>query len=377
MLSRTTAAEFRYLRPMNRLVVAAALIVTSATAVAQPKPKDARLDAATRTKIVNGAIAALTGKYVFPDVAKKIEEELGKHVKAKRYDKITSAIAFADMLTADLQAVSHDKHMRVFYSDTPIPDDPKPDAKPSADQVEKQRRMIKRFNAGFVKTERLDGNIGYVRLDGFLPVTEAAEPAAAAMTFVADTDALLIDLRYNGGGDPETVALLVSYLFDAADSQHINDIYWRPDDSTRQFWTAPDLAGRRYVGKPVYVLTSGDTFSGAEEFAYDVQALERATIVGETTGGGAHPGGPVKLTKSFAINVPMGRAINPVTKTNWEGTGVKPEVAAAADKALDTAYLAALVGQRQHLSRKEAPGLLDEVEQAITKLGGAKAKPSP
>lgn len=163
---------------------------------------------------------------------------------------------------------------------------------------------------------------------------------------------------------------MASYLFAADDAQHLNDIYWRPDNSTRQFWTSADLAGRRYVGKPVYVLTSRDTFSGAEEFAYDLQVLERATIVGETTGGGAHPGGPVKLTSAFAINVPMGRAINPVTRTNWEGKGVKPDVAVAAAGALDAAYLAALEAQRRRLDPKDAPDLYHEVEAAIARLRG-------
>ena len=175
-------------------------------------------------------------------------------------------------------------------------------------------------------------------------------------------------MRYNGGGHPAGVALLVSYLFAADDEQHINDIYWRPDNSTKQYWTAVDLSGKRYPKKPVYVLTSAKTFSGAEEFAYDVQNLKRATLVGEVTGGGANPGGPEKVHTNFMVNVPRGRAISPVTKTNWEGTGVKPDVAVPADKALDTAYLAALEKIKATIDAKKRPGMAEEIDDAIAKL---------
>src|SRR5688572_32774599 len=171
-----------------------ALLITCAASVAsaQTSPRDTKIDGATRAQVIKGVIAALKAKYVFPEVATKIEVELGKHVKARRYDNTTSAIAFAEMLTRDIRAISHDKHMHVFYSDTPIPDDPKPDANPAPEELEEFRTMMKRFNAGFVKTERLDGNIGYVRLDAFMPGDEAVAKAAAAMTFIADTDALVI-----------------------------------------------------------------------------------------------------------------------------------------------------------------------------------------
>jgi retinol-binding protein 3 len=267
--------------------------------------------------------------------------------------------------------VSRDKHLRVRFSPDPLPDR-KGDAPPTPAELERFRDQMKFWNAGYVKAERLDGNVGYLRLDHFAPPSEAAPRAAAAMTLLAETGALIIDLRWNGGGDPASVALLVSYLFAADDERHINDIYSRPDNTTRQFWTSPDLSGTRYPGKPVYVLTSKRTFSGAEEFAYDVQNLKRATIVGEVTGGGANPGGPEKVHPHFMINVPTGRAISPVTKTNWEGTGVKPEVQVPADQALDTAYLAALEKVRQSIDPKKRPGMAQEIDDAIAKVRPAK-----
>lgn len=350
--------------------------VAAGSASAQPRRPgppgpDLTIDAATRTKVIEGALAALAKAYVFPEVAAKMQAEIRKHAAAKKYDSITSARAFAETLTTDLRAVSRDKHLRVMFSPDPLPDRKPGDVPPPAEQ-ERFRDQVKFWNAGYVKAERLDGNVGYLRVDGFSPAADAAPRAAAAMTLLGETSALIIDLRWNGGGDPESVALLVSYLFAADDERHINDIYNRPDNTTRQFWTMPSLAGTRYPGKPVYVLTSGRTFSGGEEFAYDVQALKRGTLVGEVTGGGANPGGPHKVHSNFAVNVPDGRAINPVTKTNWEGVGVKPEVAVPAEQALDTAYLAALEKVRTGIDPQRRPGMAREIDEAVGKLRAAK-----
>jgi C-terminal processing protease CtpA/Prc len=137
------------------------------------------------------------------------------------------------------------------------------------------------------------------------------------------------------------VAYVCSYLFDD-EPVHLNDLYFRPSNETRQYWTSPSLPGKRYLNRPVYVLTSKNTFSGAEEFSYNLKNLKRATIVGETTGGGAHPGGTERLGDYFTAFIPSGRAINPITKTNWEGTGVEPDIKVAADDALKTAHVDAL-----------------------------------
>lgn len=355
-------------------LVAAALALAAIPAAAQPRRQqpDMKIDAATRTQVVEASIAGLNARYVFPDVAKKIESMLRDRMAAHAYDKVIGAIAFAEQLTKDLQAVSHDKHMRMAYRAEPVPPD-QPDDAPRTPEDKAHGHLVSgRFNAAFVKAERLDGNVGYLRLDAFVQPDEFAPRAAAAMSFLADTDALIIDLRENHGGDPASVAILVSYLYDDDAEVHINDIYWRPDNSTRQFWTVQTLAGRRYPRKPVYALMSGTTFSGGEEFVYDVQNLKRATLVGEVTGGGANPGGPSKVGEHFALFVPAGRAINPVTKTNWEGVGVKPDVATTAAKALDTAYLAALKLQRARYTAQEAPNLREEIDQALARLEGRK-----
>lgn len=195
-----------------------------------------------------------------------------------------------------------------------------------------------RLNFGFEKVQRLQFNIGYIDLHAFAPGALISKRLAAAMTLLADTRALIIDLRLNGGGDPNTVALLASYLFDQR--THLNDIYWREGDRTEQFWTTEQVAGTRYSSqKKVYILTSHDTFSAGEDFTYAMKNLKRATVVGEATGGGAHPGDPVRLNDHFVMFLPNGRSISPITHADWEGVGVTPDIPVAAEKALDTAQV--------------------------------------
>jgi hypothetical protein len=358
--------------PLAVSVLAATLLAgSSVIADAQPRQPpqpDLAIDGATRAQVIDRVLAALTASYVFPDVAAKMVATIRDPTQAARYEAITSAIRFAELLTADLQAISHDKHLRVLYRATGVPDDGPHNGPPTEAERARSHAMAQRTNAGFVKIERLPGNIGYLRLDQFLAPDDAGPPAAAAMNFIADTDALILDLRENHGGEPASVSLLVSYLYADTDRVHINDIYWHPDGTTQEFWTVSSLSGRRYPGKPVYVLIGHETFSGGEECAYDLQSLKRATLVGEVTGGGANPGGPVKVAAHFAVFVPMGRAVNPVTGANWEGVGVKPDIAAPAAKALDVAYRAALRVQQARISAKDAPGLRAEIDQALDKL---------
>jgi hypothetical protein len=301
---------------------------------------DQTVDAKTSAEVAEGTLRLLNETYIYPETAKKMEAAVRERIKNKEYEAITSAKELARTLTDHLQAVSKDKHLRVFYSHDQVPEPPRGEA-PSREMRERMRAQGEASNYGFEKVERLEGNVGYIDLRGFHPAELGGETAAAAMNLVAHTDALIIDLRKNGGGAPSMVALICSYLF-GPDPVHLNDFYHRHDDSTHQWWTLPHIPGKRYEGKPVYVLTSRRTFSAAEEFTYDLKNLKRATIVGETTGGGAHPGGVRRINEHFGLFVPTGRPINPISKTNWEGTGVAPDVDVPADLALKTAHLLAL-----------------------------------
>lgn len=351
---------------MRSLLAVLVLLSAMSRASAQPAP-DLPVDAATRSKVIEGALATLTRYYVYPDVAAKINTEVRRRVAARKYDGVTSGRAFAELLTSDLRSVNHDQHIGVEFSVEPAPDR-KVGQKLTPAQREQLHRRFTFSDAGFVKAERLAGNVGYLRLDEFAPSEEAAPRIAAAMSLLADTGALIIDLRSNGGGWPLTVSLLISYLLPAEQEQHLHDIYSRLDGTTtHQYWTSIEVSGRRYLGKPVYVLTSTHTFSAAEGFAYDVQALQRATIVGEVTGGGAHPSLVEKLDTHFLLVVPNSRVINTVTHTDWEGAGVKPDVAVPADRALDAAYLAALGSVKATIDSRLEPDAAKEIDEAIAK----------
>ena len=292
---------------------------------------DFKIDAAARQRVIEGASAMLNEFYVFPDTAKKMEEAVRARQKAGEYDSITNGDAFAEKLTADLREVSHDKHLGVNFSPAALPKGPPPGGPDSA----AMRRQLERINCGFEKAERLPPNIGYLKFNMFANPDICGPTASAAMNFLGSVDALIIDLRENGGGDPKMVAYITSYLFE--ERTHLNDLYNRKENKTEEFWTNTDVPGKRLGGQPVFVLTAKRTFSGAEEFTYNLKNLKRATIIGETTGGGAHPVSGHRIDDHFMIGVPFARAINPISKTNWEGTGVEPDVKVTAAEALETA----------------------------------------
>ena len=343
---------------------AAAVVLVAAGAlayVAAAQRPSGAIDAATRQQVIDGAIDHLRRAYIFADVAERMSEALRAHAARGAYDAIVAPEEFARLLTTQLQEVSRDKHLRIIYNPAGIP---ARRGAPSGEEQAQQLAAERRRNFGFSRVERLDGNIGYIELLGFSGSEKVAEAAVPAMNFVANTDALIFDLRRNGGGSPVTIGLLSSYLFDKV--THLNDFYTRESDRREQFFTTEQVQGRRYgQTKPVFVLTSGRTFSAAEEFTYNLKHLKRATVVGERTGGGAHPGGVRRITDHFAIWLPTGRAINPVTGTNWEGEGIAPDVAVEAKDALHAAHLAALKQVRESATD---PRHRQEVDRAIAAL---------
>jgi hypothetical protein len=347
-------------------------------------PDDPELTAAPlpASEVVALVGQLVTSGYVFPERGREAADALRAHLAAGDYDGLDDE-ALAGKLTEDLYEVCRDKHLRVRYHPAregrpgPGPGGP-PGGRPGRPGGQPGGRpgrpgfhgrppwpdWLRPHNFGIHRVEQLDGNVGYLDLHGVAHPDEAAPAIAAAMELVAGTCALIIDLRRNGGGAPPGVVFWLSYLF-PNDQTHLNDIFDAGSGETRQFWTLASVPGPRYLDRPVYLLTSARTFSGGEDFAYSLQAQGRAEVIGETTGGGAHPTRGTPISATLGVAVPFARSINPVTGTNWEGTGVTPDVAVPADQALDVAYGKAL----QHvLSQTLPPPLLDEAREALAKL---------
>jgi len=313
----------------------------------RPRPKVV-VDEAMRAQAIDRLVAGLNQYYVFPDKAKQIETLLRKRQADGAYAGIGNGEKLAAQLQADLASVAHDLHMRVGFSPDPLPPQPPlPSLKrlaalkaPPEESnfamrwIDRIGRSIARF--GVEKADHLSPKIGYLKLSGFPPPYLTAEKYAAAMDKLADTDALIIDVRENGGGTPVSVALLVSYFVDQR--TRLNDIWERVSGETVQFWTEDKLDGKRYGGKkPVIILAGPGTKSAGEDFTYTMQTLKRATVIGERTWGGAHPTMPWRLGDHFFAAIPGARSISPITHTNWEGTGVIPDVAAPPAEALAVA----------------------------------------
>ena len=303
-------------------------------------PEDKTIDAKIQAEIIDSVCQAMNKTYVFPDVAKKMEKLLRNQYKNKKYAELTGLRDFTAKLTEDLQSISHDKHLRVIYVSDDLISRMQNDTL-TDEAKEKVIEQSRRENYGFKEMKILDGNIGYVKFDRFADTENAGLTAIAVMNFLAYTDAIIFDLRDNGGGSPSMIQLILSYLF--KEPEHINTFYVRETDSLQQFWTQEYVDGPKLLDTDIYVLTSGFTFSAAEEFTYDIKNLKRGTIIGETTGGGAHPNERVAFVGlNVGMSLPFGRAINPISGTNWEGTGVKPDIEVPRDKAFDTAYSEAL-----------------------------------
>ena len=346
-------------------------IMTAAqTLIAQNNP--APLTDAEKSEVIDSVSRLLNDNYVFPEVAKEMTKLIAINHKTGNYKSLNDPMAFGDQLTDDLQSVSHDKHLRVRFAPEQIAEMKAMDENEGDDSAipEEWLRQMKSNNFGFKEVKILDGNIGYLDLRSFSNPEYAGETATAAMNFLSNANALIIDLRNNGGGSPAMIQLITSYLY-GSEPVHLNNFYYRPTNENTQTWTLPFVPGLRRPDMDVYVLTSSRTFSAAEEFSYNLRNLERATLIGETTGGGAHPGGTQIATDRFTVWVPTGRAINPISNTNWEGTGVKPHIDVPASEALSVAHLKAL---EKRIEKEEDENIKMSLDWALQSLN-AEAKP--
>jgi len=342
--------------PARRLVtlsrVTALLVLVSLLTVAWPGSTPAQpagraelpeLDAATRAAIVDSMTAIIDSVYVLEEPAKRIVAGLRKNLADGAYDDLTSPEDFALRLDEDCQAINHDGHfgIRALPPLDPAVVEAQQDEDPA--DIERRQRRRRAGNYAFKKAEILSGGVGYLRFDGFAHGDDAFAAATAAMNFIANSNAVILDLRNNGGGAASMIRYLCGYLF--AEETHLINWDVRAEGKTVQSYSADYVPGRRIIEQPVYVLTSSSTFSAAEEFSFDLRNLERATLVGETTGGGGHTvAGYVFDFDGFRmmIRVPYGRAYNPENNEGWEGTGVTPHIEVPADQALDAAHADAL-----------------------------------
>ncbi len=330
------------------------------------------LNAEMRASVAKKVGKLLLDHYVFPDTADKMQKLLISNLDEGRYNDIDDVHEFAQVLTKDLRSVSEDRHIRVWFDPDAVKRIKASNSKSEEERENERKERIERernANFGFQKLELLEGNIGYLDLRYFSGLSQAGDTIVASMNFLANARAVIIDLRQNGGGSPLTIQVISSYFLD--EYTHLNSFEWRGADSIQQFWTLPYVPGKNMYGTDLYILTSRRTFSGAEEFTYNMKNLERATIVGETTGGGAHPGGSRIINDYFLVWVPSGRAINPISKTNWEGKGIDPDISVPQDKALDVAHSVALEKLMEKTEDQQ------EMRRLQWALDGLKAKTEP
>jgi tetratricopeptide (TPR) repeat protein len=269
--------------------------------------------------------------YIYPDVAKKTSEHLYKQYAAGYFDQCKDNETFATVLTASVQTVNKDKHMKIMSNASYIAPENTLEAK-SAHRMG-QINHYRSINHGFKELKMLEGNVAYLDLRMFAPIDRAKEMVDAYMKLLSLSDAVIIDLTHNGGGDPSMVQYLCSYFFDK--KLHLNSLYYREGDRTQEYWTLEEVGGKKLVEIPLFIMIGEETFSGAEEFAYNMQTQKRATLIGQTSAGGANPGGTRGINEHLSVFIPTGRAINPITNTNWEGVGVQPEIQTKKEETLE------------------------------------------
>lgn len=353
------AAKSQWRRVARRywtyLLPALTIMFAFALPTAGQQLPDKPITPATQAAIIDTVCKLLNDFYVFPDVAKKMEKHIRQLYKDKHYQNITGFQQFIGTMNQDLASVCNDKHLvGYFVSDDEL-------ARLSDDSLgcysgPNGQNDLRDNNYQFTELKILKGNVGYLKLNEFAEAAIAGPTAIAAMNFLANTDAIIIDLRENRGGEPSMIQLLTSYFL--KEPTHLNDFYVRRGDSIVQYWTQALVSGPRLTETKLYILTSGFSFSAAEEFAYNLKNLKRATIVGETTAGGAHPVNfHLYRNLNFKIQVPYGRAINPITRTNWEGVGVEPDIKVPPIIAFEAAYQRAvqdLMNEEQDEAKKKA-----------------------
>ena len=301
---------------------------------------DRVLSQAQLKSVVENAASALQKRYVFEKEANEISNKLLSNLKAGHYDKLIQS-ELAEQLTEDMRSVVDDGHLFATYEKPVV----KPETEKKKEEIDPKtswwlhQESLKARNYGWEQYKMLPGNVGYVENTGFLGEQEAFERCSLIMNFLSKCDAIIIDLRKNGGGDGRLGHLLASYFFRAGNNRWLLSNENRSNNTYYQEWSYTYVPGNKMPDTPLYILTSGGTFSAAEAFAYAMQAHKRAVTVGEDTGGGAHSGSMKDCGHHIKVFVPSGRVSSPVTNSNWEAVGVKAELPCPAEKAVEVALV--------------------------------------
>ena len=301
--------------------------------VQQSKPHyaagDARLDAAERQRVLDLVVASIKQYYFDRKVAQKTADALLAHERSGDDRAVADGAAFAELLTRQMRDASHNMDLMMVYSQDKLPERPPPQ---TPEDLARYRKFLEQNNCFFKKIEILPHQIGYLKLDWFSEPSICQPTAVSAMASLNDANAIIFDLRDNRGGAPGATQLFAAYLFDHPE-------YWyNPREAPNEdSWTRSPVPGNKLADKPVYVLTSSKTWSGAEQFCYNLKMLKRATLVGETTAGGAHAGVFHRIDDHFGVAIPQVKSINPFGNADWEGVGVEPDVKVEAANALETA----------------------------------------
>ena len=318
------------------------VVVTALVTVINSNAQNKEISKKEKKEIIKVISNNLLETYVDLELAKKMSSKIISNRKTKKYKSITNPIQFSKVLTKDLQEVSKDLHLRVNYEPKKIAQ--KKRNLPEELKLKRQKIMMMRMasvNYGFTELKILNGNIGYLNLRMFADIKFAKDAATAAMNFLSNTNAIIIDLRENRGGVPNMMQLLSSYFTDAKPVL-LSNFYERKTNSKTQIYTFESIDGKRMTNKPLYILTSNKTFSAAEAFTYTLKHYNKAIVVGEVTKGGANRTKRINLDANFSMSTPYIKAINPITNENWEGKGVQPDIKTDTKNAFVIAYINAI-----------------------------------
>lgn len=308
----------------------------------------------------------LQQNYVFPEVAVQIGNHLKSQLEKGTFNQFTVLDSFANALTKELRVINNDKHLGVWS--TINNKNPKENIEDAYSKYHTKFVTSRNQNNGFLEAKKMEGNIGYLNILSFPNLAEAKETIDAYMKLISTTDALIIDLRNNGGGNADAVNYFSSYFLDK--KTLLFSLYEPKNNKTTEFWSVDQVSGKRIPTIPLFILIGKSTFSGAESFSYSMQALQRGMVIGQSSAGAAHIGYPIKANDSLEIYIPFARGINSITKTDWEGVGVIPDVKIEADntytKALELATIAAQ--QYREKSAKQSQELYDKLQKAINQI---------